>query len=251
MIEHKMNRNQIRIRREKFINTQLFLGADYIFKFGLEIIAALIEDLNILPYQRLLVYGARGQYPINILKKLFKEKNIDFAFFDDDMEISYGYSYIISFFDLNTIPDIKFFLEIVKKQLLPDGAFLGCLVGETSLLNARKKLWELEEKLYNRCWARVQPMIRLADVTTLFQISGFKNIISYKEEMKVSYNCLMQLLKDLKSMGESGLASQYEYMPKGLYRAIKNENSKHEELFEIIAFYASFNTSTFANKIKM
>jgi hypothetical protein len=85
--------------------------------------------------------------------------------------------------------------------LKPDGLFLGCLVGGSTLRELRAALAEAETEISGGVSPRVAPFADLRDMGGLLQRAGFALPVTDVETLTVRYPHLFALLADLRAMG--------------------------------------------------
>ncbi|MDX2049640.1 MAG: hypothetical protein SFT93_00460 [Rickettsiaceae bacterium] len=196
----------------------------------------------------ILIYGNR----LSVLNQdIFgMNRSITHTFYGENIS-SQKFDIIISFMDMHMISDIKLFMQTIDFQLKNDGIFIGVLPGGRTLLNTRNKLWQLEEKSDNKFANRILPMIRLEDINQILSLSGFKNIISFKEDFIIKNRNILWYLGYIRKLGENSLFTQGEQISKVFYSNLLKECDIYNEFLEILAFCASRTTKLFASQIKL
>ncbi len=110
---------------------------------------------------------------------------------------------------LHWVNDLPGALLQIRKVLKPDGLFLGCLFGGGSLNELRTALIEAESEVTGGVSPRLSPLPSLQDMAGLLQRAGFALPVADIDRVTVRYRHPMELLKDLKGMGEqAAFASQ-------------------------------------------
>jgi SAM-dependent methyltransferase len=100
--------------------------------------------------------------------------------------------------DANDLPGT---LAQIRRTLKPDGLFLGCLVGGSTLRELRAALAEAETEISGGVSPRVAPFADLRDMGGLLQRAGFALPVTDVETLTVRYPHLFALLADLRAMG--------------------------------------------------
>jgi SAM-dependent methyltransferase len=100
--------------------------------------------------------------------------------------------------DANDLPGT---LAQIRRTLKPDGLFLGCLVGGSTLRELRAALAEAETEISGGVSPRVAPFADLRDMGGLLQRVGFALPVTDVETLTVRYPHLFALLADLRAMG--------------------------------------------------
>jgi hypothetical protein len=85
--------------------------------------------------------------------------------------------------------------------LRPDGLFLGCLLGGTSLHELRTVLAVAETELCGGISPRVAPFADVRELGGLLQRAGFALPVADSETVTVRYASLFDLMADLRAMG--------------------------------------------------
>ncbi len=100
--------------------------------------------------------------------------------------------------DANDLPGT---LAQIRRTLRPDGLFLGCLIGGSTLRELRGALAEAETEISSGVSPRVAPFADLRDMGGLLQRAGFALPVTDVETLTVRYPHLFALLVDLRAMG--------------------------------------------------
>ncbi len=109
---------------------------------------------------------------------------------------------LLSFLELHLVDDLPGALAKYRAQLKPDGVFLGALFGGQSLYELRRAFLAAEAELYNCATARIIPFVDVRTMGTLVQAAGFALPVIDVDTVVVRYTCLLDLLHDLRFMGE-------------------------------------------------
>ena len=99
--------------------------------------------------------------------------------------------------------DLYKVLNEIYRILKPDGLFLCTVFGSETLNELKYSLCSAEDKISKSISPRVSPFLRLQDAGTLLQKSGFQLPVIDKDTIKIYYDDIFSLMKDLKGMGES------------------------------------------------
>jgi NADH dehydrogenase [ubiquinone] 1 alpha subcomplex assembly factor 5 len=129
------------------------------------------------------------------LRVVMDEELLPFADNSADLVVSAG--------SMHWINDLPGALIQVRRILKPDGLFLAVLPGGETLRELRESLTEAELALYGGVSPRVSPFIDVRDAGSLLQRAGFDMPVSDSELLTVHYADPMQLLYDLRAMGET------------------------------------------------
>ncbi len=101
---------------------------------------------------------------------------------------------------VNNLPEL---LKSIHRCLQPDGLFLGALWGGRTLFELRESLLQAELELKNGAAPRIAPMLHPADAPSLLGNGGFFMPVVDTETISVTYPSLINLMKDLRGMGET------------------------------------------------
>ena len=141
--------------------------------------------------------------------------------------------------------DLYKVLNEIYRILKPDGLFLCTVFGSETLNELKYSLCSAEDKISKSISPRVSPFLRLQDAGTLLQKSGFQLPVIDKDTIKIYYDDIFSLMKDLKGMGESNslINRKKTFTTKKLFnlanKIYKNKFStkkKIYETFEILYF---------------
>jgi SAM-dependent methyltransferase len=129
-----------------------------------------------------------------------------------------SFDLIVSPLLLHTVNDLPGALIQIRRALKPDGLMLAALFGGETLTELRVALIEAESQITGGAGPRVAPFADLQDVAGLLQRAGFALPAADRDIVTVRYGEPMQLLADLRAMGET--AALAERNPRALSRRI-------------------------------
>jgi hypothetical protein len=89
-----------------------------------------------------------------------------------------------------------------RNALMPDGLFIGCMFGGSTLSELRKCLSEAEIALTGGLSPRVAMCAEIRDLGQLMQRAGFALPVADKITLTASYDSIFHLSHDLRRMGE-------------------------------------------------
>jgi len=112
---------------------------------------------------------------------------------------------IVSLMTLHWANDLPGALTQIRRALKPDGLFVGTLLGAGTLKELRGVLTEAELELRGGAQARVSPFADGFDGAALLQRAGFALPVSDVDRLTVRYRDPLQLVKDLRAMGETNV----------------------------------------------
>jgi SAM-dependent methyltransferase len=107
----------------------------------------------------------------------------------------------VSALALQDVNDLPGTLAQIRRILKPDGLFLGCLIGGSTLRELRAALAEAETEISGGVSPRVAPFADVRDMGGLLQRAGFALPVTDVETLTVRYPHLFALLADLRAMG--------------------------------------------------
>lgn len=110
---------------------------------------------------------------------------------------------VLSAMSLHWVNDLPGLLLQIRRCLVPDGLFLAAFPGGETLTEARACLLEAELELRGGAGPRISPMIDVKDAGALLQRAGFALPVTDVEALTVRYREPVQLLFELRAMGEA------------------------------------------------
>ena len=129
--------------------------------------------------------------------------------FTDDAEVlpfkPESFDLIVSNLNFHYINQIPEFLIQIKSLLKPNGVFIASFFGEENLSQLAHVLYETENEIYNGVSPRMPPTIDVKTAASLLAKVGFQNPISDFAKIEVDYSNPLNLLKDLKMMGQGNI----------------------------------------------
>ena len=136
-----------------------------------------------------------------------------------------GYDLITSAGGLHWVNDLPGVLAQIQRALVPDGLFIGVLPGAQTLKELRQAFERAELRLKGGLSPRVSPFIDVRDAGALLQRAGFTLPVVDSELLDIHYTQPMQLLADLRGMGETNalIASAKHFLPRGVLMAAMEE----------------------------
>ena len=112
-----------------------------------------------------------------------------------------SFDLIVSVQALHAVNDLPGTLVQVRRALKPDGLFLGCLLGGSTLTELRESLSAAETEIAGGISPRVAPFSDLRALGGLLQRAGFALPVADIEPLTVRYAHLFKLFGDLRAMG--------------------------------------------------
>lgn len=247
MQQNIFDRKLLRKRRE--ILDRNFAAHNFLFH---EIANNLVEDIADLNqhFEAALEINARDNYLAGqLLEKKLAEKVIssDLVGYEsniicDDEFLPFKnqiFDLVISNLNMHHINLMPQFLMQIKSILKPKGVFIASFFGEENLRELHEIVFNTENQLYQGVSPRMIPTIDVKTAAILLQKAGFNEPVSSLQKVKVNYENIVNLLKDLKFMGQGNIINlrSRRFMTKiFLDEIIKNYQEKFggAATFEII-----------------
>jgi len=129
-----------------------------------------------------------------------------------------SFDLVVSPLLLHTVNDLPGALIQIRRMLKPDGLMLAAFFGGDTLTELRVALIEAESQIAGGAGPRVAPFADLQDVAGLLQRADFALPAADRDIVTVRYGELMQLLADVRAMGET--AALAERNPRALSRRV-------------------------------
>jgi NADH dehydrogenase [ubiquinone] 1 alpha subcomplex assembly factor 5 len=115
------------------------------------------------------------------------------------------YDLILSCLQAHWINDLPQHLKSIHNSLKPEGLYLSALWGGQTLFELRQCFLQAELELMDGASPRIAPFLHPSDAPTLLGKVGFFMPVVDTEKIVVSYPSLLNLLKDLRGMGETNI----------------------------------------------
>lgn len=136
--------------------------------------------------------------PSRIHSDLFTEIGADISFLPI---ADASFNAAISLYALQTVDDLPGALIQVRRALKPDGLFIGCMLGGTTLQELRQCMTEAEALVEGGASPHIAPFADLRDMGGLLQRAGFALPVTDSETVTVRYAHPLALMRDLRAMG--------------------------------------------------
>ncbi|WP_425995669.1 methyltransferase domain-containing protein [Caulobacter sp. DWR1-3-2b1] len=133
----------------------------------------------------------------NGLKIVADEERLPFG--DDTLDLA------VSTLSLHWTNDLVGALIQIRRALRPDGLFIGALFGGATLTELRQALLQAEDEISGGASLRVSPFADAIDAAGLLQRAGFALPVADVDRVKVRYGHPIELLRDLRRMGETSV----------------------------------------------
>lgn len=127
---------------------------------------------------------------------------------------------VISSMSLHWINDLPGVLDRINKVLVPDGMFMGAMLGGDSLFELRTSLQLAELERFDRVSPRLSPLVDVKDMGGLLQRAKFNLLTIDVDDIIVSYPDMFALLDDLRAMGDSNaVLTRQPFLPRDILLA--------------------------------
>lgn len=120
---------------------------------------------------------------------------------------------IVSFWGLHHVNDLPGALVQMRAALKPHGVFLAALPGNDNLSALRQAFLEAESGILGGAHPHIHPFADLRDLAGLMQRAGFALPVADSDVIDVRYGAPLNLLRDLRGMGESNILTQRPRAP--------------------------------------
>ena len=153
---------------------------------------------------------------------------------------------VISCLYVDSIFDSEKLFFNVYNILKNDGFLIFSIFGTKTMENIKEGFIKIEEKKYSGISLRFHPLFKLDAIGNKLKQIGFKNVIVETEIIKVKYNSLFKLMRDLRGMGLTNnlLNRSKSFTPKSLFYEVNElliQDNKNKEFlvpFEILTLTA-------------
>lgn len=120
---------------------------------------------------------------------------------------------VVSTLSLHWTNDLPGALVQIRRALKPDGLFIGALLGGSTLTELRQSLLQAESELSGGAGMRISPFADILDGAALLQRAGFALPVADTDRVTVRYGSALELIRDLKAMGETNVLADRDRRP--------------------------------------
>jgi SAM-dependent methyltransferase len=126
------------------------------------------------------------------------------AILGDEERLPFGgesFDLAVSLLSLQAVNDLPGALIQIRRALKPDGLFMGCLLGGSTLTELREAFTLAEAEVEGGASPRVAPFADVRDMGGLLQRAGFALPVADSDIVRVRYGDPFGLMRDLRAMG--------------------------------------------------
>ena len=138
------------------------------------------------------------------------------AILGDEERLPFGgerFDLAVSLLSLQAVNDLPGTLIQIRRSLKPDGLFMGCLLGGSTLTELRQAFTQAEAEVEGGASPRIAPFADVRDVGGLLQRAGFALPVADGEIVRVRYRDPFGLMRDLRAMGLTNSLIDRRRMP--------------------------------------
>ncbi len=190
---------------------------DFLWKYFAQNMSERIYD-TLRSYDKALDVGTRKFY----IPSLFTDKS-KVAYWDTQESFDIGspysasiishkpqfkaeyYDLITNLLNLHHVNNIQKTLQDYHKALTPGGVFIASFFGEDNCIELKQAFYQAEQDILKGASPRFTPAISIQDAGNLLFAAGFKLPVADKQTLILNYKNPLQLLKEIKNMGENNI----------------------------------------------
>ncbi|XP_022088598.1 arginine-hydroxylase NDUFAF5, mitochondrial-like isoform X3 [Acanthaster planci] len=154
-----------------------------------------VQKLYMTDLSRNMLEAARTPDGIQCVKVHADEEFLPFR--DDSLDL------VVSSLSLHWVNDLPGALRQVLQALRSDGVFIGSIFGGDTLFELRCSLQLAEQEREGGFAPHISPFTDMQDLGNLLTRAGFSMLTIDIDEITVNYPSMLELMQDLKGMGES------------------------------------------------
>jgi len=124
-----------------------------------------------------------------------------------------SFDLILSGLSLHWANDLPGALIQIRRALVPDGLFMGALLGGETLTELRQCMNEAEIEREGGLSPRVSPFADLRDLGALMQRAGFALPVVDNDRVHVTYKNPLALMQELRGLGETNAVRERRRVP--------------------------------------
>lgn len=124
-----------------------------------------------------------------------------------------GIDLVVSLLALQAVNDLPGVLIQIRRALRPDGLFVGCLLGGSTLTELRQSLMQAESEMEGGASPRVAPFVAIREAGGLLQRAGFALPVADSDLLTARYSDAFALMRDLRAMGMTNALTDRRKVP--------------------------------------
>ncbi|KAI9500321.1 S-adenosyl-L-methionine-dependent methyltransferase [Coemansia spiralis] len=140
------------------------------------------------------------EYSVGVERRQCDEENLQFE--PESLDAA------ISSLSMHWVNDLPGMLIQIRKALVPDGVFIGAMIGGDSLFELRTSLQLADLDRDGGIAARVSPLTDTRDVGSLLNRAGLTLSTIDLDTIVVNYPSMLHLVSDINAMGEGNAVVQ-------------------------------------------
>jgi SAM-dependent methyltransferase len=141
-----------------------------------------------------------------------------------------AFDLIVAPLSLHLVNDLPGALIQIRRALLPDGLFLGAVLGGATLQELREAFMQAEMELEGGVSPRVAPMADIREYGALLQRAGFALPVADSDLLVATYRSPLALMLELRAMGAGNVLTERRRTPlrrATLQRAVEIYTERH------------------------
>ncbi|MES1990063.1 MAG: methyltransferase domain-containing protein [Pseudomonadota bacterium] len=124
-----------------------------------------------------------------------------------------SFDLVLSALSLHWANDLPGALIQIRRALVPDGLFMGAMLGGETLTELRQAMNQAEIECEGGLSPRISPFADLRDLGALMQRAGFALPVVDSDRVTVTYKNPLALMRELRGMGETNAVSERRRIP--------------------------------------
>ena len=187
----------------------------------------MFDCLNSLKFQELIIVSRYDELLKDVkLNRNARKYKLEYMELN---KLNEKFDLIICNFNLHNINHKIEYVKILESLLSTNGLLVCNCFGENTLIELKQSLIKTDEKIFQGVHLRIPLSIKMNEVSELFTKSGYSEIVIEKVGFDIYYRNVMELLFDIKGIGEaSTLKKKYKSLITPNYLSKLNEIYKEK-----------------------
>jgi SAM-dependent methyltransferase len=210
------NRKKVTMHRERAARN--LSSHDFLLNEVADRILERLDDIN-REFPDVLLVGASPELSLSMQQRAGTNRLVNLDLSQKMLELCVGekiiaedetipfepntFDLVMSNLVLHSVNDLVGALVQIQRLLKADGLFTASLYGEGTLAELRHIMTEVEVGMTGGMSPRIAPFADVKSLGYLLQRAGFALPVADSEIIKVSYDNVLELMHDLRGMGES------------------------------------------------